>query len=164
MHRLSEWRRQMVGTCFCTTTLTGRACTTLYLVKHRTLRRHTRVRTGTSHCFLRVAAGIIEAVASDFFDSSVSLVVLNQLEEDERTGKKEHVVFLVKQITRTGEAGDQDDSSRSLVAAPGSDSVPGTVSPWFPDKLWMEQQTFCQAFPFHIVFDENVSLRLTIAL
>ena len=33
----------------------------------------------------------------DFFDSEVSMTILNQSEEDERTGKKEHVVFLVSQ-------------------------------------------------------------------
>lgn len=38
-------------------------------------------------------SGIIEAVAKDFFDSEVTMTILNQSEEDERTGKKEHVVF-----------------------------------------------------------------------
>lgn len=42
----------------------------------------------------------MEAVARDFFDSEVTMEVLNQLEEDERTGKKEHVVFLVKQFNQ----------------------------------------------------------------
>lgn len=51
--------------------------------------------------------GIIEAVAKDFFDSEVDMTVLNQSEENERTGKKEHVVFLViqrpKQIRKRAE-------------------------------------------------------------
>lgn len=37
--------------------------------------------------------GILEAVARDFFDSEVTLKILNQNIEEERTGKKEHVVF-----------------------------------------------------------------------
>ncbi|KAL8172957.1 UNVERIFIED_CONTAM: hypothetical protein K2H54_035848 [Gekko kuhli] len=37
--------------------------------------------------------GILEAVARDFFDSKVTLKILNQNVEEERTGKKEHVVF-----------------------------------------------------------------------
>ncbi|KAK0143322.1 Guanylate cyclase soluble subunit beta-2 [Merluccius polli] len=45
--------------------------------------------------------GIIKAVARDFFNSEVTMTVLNQSEEDERTGKKEHVVFLVTQDRRT---------------------------------------------------------------
>ncbi len=32
-------------------------------------------------------------MAKDFFDSEVTMTILNQSEEDERTGKKEHVVF-----------------------------------------------------------------------
>ena len=45
--------------------------------------------------------GIIEAVAKDFFDSEVTMTILDQSEEDQRTGKKEHVVFLVEQRRRT---------------------------------------------------------------
>lgn len=26
----------------------------------------------------------------------------------------------------------------------------------YPERLWMEEKTFCNAFPFHIVFDESV--------
>ena len=40
-------------------------------------------------------------MAKDFFDSEVTMTILNQSEEDERTGKKEHVVFLVKQQKRS---------------------------------------------------------------
>uniref|UniRef100_A0A665UJ65 guanylate cyclase n=1 Tax=Echeneis naucrates TaxID=173247 RepID=A0A665UJ65_ECHNA len=45
-----------------------------------------------------IVPGIMEAVAREFFDSKVTMVVLNQSEEDERTGKKEHIVFLVNQV------------------------------------------------------------------
>lgn len=41
-------------------------------------------------------AGIIEAVAREFFDSSVNMLIQEQTEKEERTGKKEHVVFLVQ--------------------------------------------------------------------
>ncbi|MGH0142140.1 UNVERIFIED_CONTAM: hypothetical protein FKN15_001396 [Acipenser sinensis] len=41
--------------------------------------------------------GIIEAVAKDFFNSEVNMTILNQSEEEECTGQKEHVVFLVTQ-------------------------------------------------------------------
>ncbi len=53
----------------------------------------------------------MEAVAKEFFDSKVTMVVLNQSEEDERTGKKEHVVFLVLQTNQANKTGDQDHSS-----------------------------------------------------
>lgn len=44
--------------------------------------------------------GIIEAVAKDFFDTDVAMSILDMNEEVERTGKKEHVVFLVVQKAR----------------------------------------------------------------
>lgn len=42
-----------------------------------------------------VILGIIGAVAKDFFNSQIEMKIVNQMEELERTGKKEHVVFLV---------------------------------------------------------------------
>lgn len=39
--------------------------------------------------------GIIGAVAKDFFNSQIDMKIVNQMEEVERTGKKEHVVFLI---------------------------------------------------------------------
>lgn len=44
-----------------------------------------------------ISTGIIEAVAKDFFNSEITMEIVNQIEEVERTGKKEHVVFLVTQ-------------------------------------------------------------------
>lgn len=45
-------------------------------------------------CFL---LGIIGAAALDFFNTEISMEIVNQTEEEERTGKKEHIVFLVTQ-------------------------------------------------------------------
>lgn len=61
--------------------------------------------------FFHLAAGIIEAVGRDFFNSKVTMTVLNQSEEDERTGKKEHVVFLIKQTKQARGTGNQNHSS-----------------------------------------------------
>lgn len=46
------------------------------------------------------STGIIEAVAKDFFDTDVAMSILDMNEEVERTGKKEHVMFLVVQKAR----------------------------------------------------------------
>lgn len=46
---------------------------------------------------LLLATGIIEAVAKDFFNIDVSMDILDMNKEAERTGKKEHVVFLIVQ-------------------------------------------------------------------
>ncbi|XP_054576253.1 guanylate cyclase soluble subunit beta-2-like [Eptesicus fuscus] len=50
-------------------------------------------RSGLCH----IVPGIIEAVAKDFFNIDVSMDILDMNEEAERTGKKEHVVFLIEQ-------------------------------------------------------------------
>ncbi|XP_069829012.1 guanylate cyclase soluble subunit beta-2-like [Dendropsophus ebraccatus] len=44
-----------------------------------------------------IVPGIIEAVAKDFFNSDVTMQIIYQSEEKERTGKKEHVIFEVLQ-------------------------------------------------------------------
>uniref|UniRef100_A0A7N8XCZ5 guanylate cyclase n=1 Tax=Mastacembelus armatus TaxID=205130 RepID=A0A7N8XCZ5_9TELE len=133
-----------------------------------------------------IVPGIMEAVARDFFDSQVSMVVLNQSEEDERTGKKEHVVFLVNQTNQAGKTSEEQDSTCTEVGggpeyckyyADRCVSPAGKKSGWdliragvlhqrtfipcYPDKLWMEEKAFCDAFPFHIVFDENLKVRQT---
>lgn len=45
------------------------------------------------------SAGIIGAVAKDFFNSEITMEIVNQLEEQETAGTKEHVVF---QVTPAG--------------------------------------------------------------
>uniref|UniRef100_A0A672UY28 guanylate cyclase n=1 Tax=Strigops habroptila TaxID=2489341 RepID=A0A672UY28_STRHB len=44
-----------------------------------------------------IVPGIIGAAALDFFNIELSMEIVNQTEEEERTGKKEHIVFLVTQ-------------------------------------------------------------------
>uniref|UniRef100_A0A8C8CQS1 guanylate cyclase n=1 Tax=Oncorhynchus tshawytscha TaxID=74940 RepID=A0A8C8CQS1_ONCTS len=148
-----------------------------------------------------IVPGIIEAVAKDFFDSEVSMTILNQSEEDERTGKKEHVVFLVSQRSRGSKRDfrpqrekkevtkeDEEIDRRRMRARCASlphcpagkrsrwDMVRSVVmfgkgrvlslleslfTPCYPDKLWMEEQAFCNAFPFHIVFDKHLKVKQT---
>ncbi|XP_023416205.2 guanylate cyclase soluble subunit beta-2-like [Cavia porcellus] len=50
-------------------------------------------RSGLCH----IVPGIIETVAKDFFDTEVTMDILDLNEEVERTGKKEHAVFLITQ-------------------------------------------------------------------
>uniref|UniRef100_A0A8C8LSB1 guanylate cyclase n=1 Tax=Oncorhynchus tshawytscha TaxID=74940 RepID=A0A8C8LSB1_ONCTS len=99
-----------------------------------------------------IVPGIIEAVAKDFFDSEVSMTILNQSEKDERTGKKEHVVFLVSQRSR----GSKRDfrPQREIKEVTKEDEE-------IDRRLWMEEQAFCNAFPFHIVFDKQLKVKQT---
>ncbi|KAJ8282461.1 hypothetical protein COCON_G00049800 [Conger conger] len=146
-----------------------------------------------------IVPGIIEAVAKDFFDSEVTLTILNQSEEDEHNGKKEHVVFLVVQkITGPkgrswhtegtsesyGEPRQERDEIlwkmkaryktlpncprrrapweilRSVVRF-GQGNFRTSFTPCYPEKLWIEEQAFCNGFPFHIVFDEHLKVKQT---
>nr|XP_060627143.1 guanylate cyclase soluble subunit beta-2-like [Anolis sagrei ordinatus] len=34
-----------------------------------------------------------------------------------------------------------------------------TFEPLFPERLWVDETTFCCAFPFHIVFDETMKIK-----
>ncbi|XP_054385320.2 guanylate cyclase soluble subunit beta-2 [Pongo abelii] len=145
-----------------------------------------------------IVPGIIEAVAKDFFDINVTMDILDMNEEVERTGKKEHVVFLIVQKARRkmrktkpkrlqdsqGIERDQEallaaflrmkekylnvssypvkkfhwDVVRSIVMF-GKGHLMNTFEPIYPERLWIEEKTFCYAFPFHIVFDESLRVK-----
>uniref|UniRef100_A0A8C1VXV5 guanylate cyclase n=1 Tax=Cyprinus carpio TaxID=7962 RepID=A0A8C1VXV5_CYPCA len=91
-----------------------------------------------------IVPGIIGAVAKDFFNSEIKMEIVNQIEEVERMGKKEHIVFLITQSPAF-----LDKVFRNLVA----------FEPVYPDNLCIDLKTFCNAFPFHIVFDEELQVR-----
>uniref|UniRef100_A0A8C5XXI8 guanylate cyclase n=1 Tax=Microcebus murinus TaxID=30608 RepID=A0A8C5XXI8_MICMU len=152
-------------------------------------------RSGLCH----IVPGIIEAVAKDFFDLDVTMDILDMNEEVERTGKKEHVVFLIVQkacrkmrkakAARLRDSQDNQSDQEALQAAflrmkekylsvsacPVKKSrwdvvrtdflflCPGhlvnTFEPIYPERLWIEEKTFCNAFPFHIVFDESLQIK-----
>ncbi|ELW72326.1 Guanylate cyclase soluble subunit beta-2 [Tupaia chinensis] len=151
-------------------------------------------RSGLCH----IVPGIIEAVAKDFFDIEVTMDILDMNEEVERTGKKEHVVFLVvqkdrRQMRRAKPNRLQDsldtqrdkkdlqaaflrmkekymhvsaclmkkshwDVVRSVVLF-GKGHLTNTFKPIYPERLWIEEKTFCNVFPFHIVFDESLKIK-----
>ncbi|XP_008579863.1 PREDICTED: guanylate cyclase soluble subunit beta-2-like [Galeopterus variegatus] len=147
-------------------------------------------RSGLCH----IVPGIIEAVAKDFFDTDVTMDILDMNEEMERTGKKEHVVFLIVQKSRGAKpykSQDSQDVQRdqeapqaaflrtkekylSVSACPvkkshwdtvrsivmfGKGHLMNTFEPVYPERLWIEEKTFCNAFPFHIVFDESLRVK-----
>ncbi|XP_072466594.1 guanylate cyclase soluble subunit beta-2-like [Notamacropus eugenii] len=145
-----------------------------------------------------IVPGIIEAVARDFFNMDMTMEILNKSEEEERTGKKEHVVFLIVQkhcrrenktrskMSQIGENSQQDqekveqafqrmkekystlsvypakkshwDIVRSVVIF-GKGNLQNLFEPVYPERLWIEEKTFCNAFPFHIVFDATLRVK-----
>ncbi|XP_043849657.1 guanylate cyclase soluble subunit beta-2-like [Dromiciops gliroides] len=146
----------------------------------------------------QIVPGIIEAVAKDFFNMDVTMEILNKGEEEERTGKKEHVVFLILQKhhgqekkTRSkmsqGDKNSQQDQEvteqafqrmkenyltlsvcpvkksrwdivRSVVIF-GKGNIQNLFEPVYPERLWIEEKTFCNAFPFHIIFDATLRVK-----
>ncbi|KAK2881537.1 hypothetical protein Q8A67_018805 [Cirrhinus molitorella] len=121
-----------------------------------------------------IVPGIIRAVAKDFFNSKIKMEIVNQIEEVERMGKKEHIVFL---ITQGPAFFDKDISERSLQKKslnhvekyhwgtvrnsvhPEEGKTSKGFEPVYPDSLCIDLKTFCNAFPFHIVFDEELQVR-----
>lgn len=89
--------------CFSTITQTAGASARLFLVFQNTssVINTYFIQFGILLLLILITIiGIIAAAAKDFFDSDVTMEVVNQLEEQERTGKKEHVVFLVSEQPR----------------------------------------------------------------
>uniref|UniRef100_A0A8D1TB11 guanylate cyclase n=1 Tax=Sus scrofa TaxID=9823 RepID=A0A8D1TB11_PIG len=145
-------------------------------------------RSGLCH----IVPGIIEAVAKDFFDIDVTLEILDVHQEEERTAKKEHVVFLIVQKShrqmRRAKPKDSQRDQEALEAAflrmkekylsvsvcPvkksrwevvrrivmfGKRHLRNTFEPIYPERLWIEERTFCNAFPFHLVFDASLRVK-----
>uniref|UniRef100_A0A8C1LX34 guanylate cyclase n=1 Tax=Cyprinus carpio TaxID=7962 RepID=A0A8C1LX34_CYPCA len=130
-----------------------------------------------------IVPGIIGAVAKDFFNSEIKMEIVNQIEEVERMGKKEHIVFLITQTVSKAKSF-FNQGTDSLMR---SDSLSATFihflcneyirkcslnffyfywcktlrafEPVYPDNLCIDLKTFCNAFPFHIVFDEELQVR-----
>ncbi|XP_073439441.1 guanylate cyclase soluble subunit beta-2-like [Dendrobates tinctorius] len=131
-----------------------------------------------------IVPGIIESVAKDFFNSEVTMRIIYQTEERERTGKREHVIFEVfqkseghkksikpKENLDDKEQPHQDqvdlinmlkkshwDIIRNVVRF-GRGSLLNTFQPVYPSRLWMDEKAFCNEFPFHIVFDKELKIR-----
>ncbi|XP_072526998.1 guanylate cyclase soluble subunit beta-2 [Salminus brasiliensis] len=112
-----------------------------------------------------IVPGIIEAVAKDFFGSKVTMTILEQPEEEERTGKKEHVIFLMTQTSEgTGKEAHSNGgvvSRETKCLTKMSNSITHSFCPSYPKRLWIEEQAFCNAFPFHIVFDQDLIVKQT---
>ncbi|XP_068919697.1 guanylate cyclase soluble subunit beta-2-like [Petaurus breviceps papuanus] len=145
-----------------------------------------------------IVPGIMEAVAKDFFNMDMTMEILNKSEEEERTGKKEHVIFLIVQkhcgqkkntrskLSQRGMNSQQEkqeveqafqrmkekcltlsvcpvkkshwDIVRSIVIF-GKGNLQNLFEPVYPERLWIEEKTFCNAFPFHIVFDATLRVK-----
>ncbi|KAB5526082.1 hypothetical protein PHYPO_G00147630 [Pangasianodon hypophthalmus] len=128
----------------------------------RTLLHYYSDRKGLHH----IVPGIIEAVAKDFFGSKVTMSILEQPEEKERTGKREHVIFLMTQTSEETKAETQakEDDGREkseIEEMVMSERILHCFCPSYPKRLWIDEKAFCNAFPFHIVFDQDLIVKQT---
>ncbi|XP_030633881.1 guanylate cyclase soluble subunit beta-2-like [Chanos chanos] len=131
-----------------------------------------------------IVPGIIGAVAKDFFNSKLNMEIVNQIEEVERTGKKEHIVFLITQkpapsdkvclksissptqrnlarvssLQKRHQGRNHWETVRGLVRL-GKGKLLRGFEPVYPDNICIDLKTFCNAFPFHIVFDQKLRVR-----
>ncbi|XP_075448078.1 guanylate cyclase soluble subunit beta-2-like isoform X3 [Ascaphus truei] len=145
-----------------------------------------------------IVPGIIECVAKDFFNSDVTMQIIYQSQEKERTGKKEHVIFEVLQKSKghkktCKQRQDSQDKKHfcenqqetadvkqridtNMMSSPGQfkksywsiisnvvmfgrGHLRNSFQPVYPDKLWIDETTFCNELPFHIVFDKQLKVK-----
>uniref|UniRef100_A0A670Y7S0 guanylate cyclase n=1 Tax=Pseudonaja textilis TaxID=8673 RepID=A0A670Y7S0_PSETE len=95
-----------------------------------------------------IVPGIIGAAALDFFNTEISMEIVNQTEEEERTGKKEHIVFLVTQKPVFSYLRRNKFSSTHYLPNSGAQA-----------ERRLNKETFCIGLPFHIVFDEQLRVK-----
>ena len=90
--------------------------------------------------------GLVKAVARDLYNQDAEISVIDKTQEIITGGKtQEHVAFRVV-LTR------QDDTK----------SISSTTSdfmPCFPSKFLISAEQFCNAFPYHIVFDSELRIQ-----
>uniref|UniRef100_A0A8D2PIL0 guanylate cyclase n=1 Tax=Zosterops lateralis melanops TaxID=1220523 RepID=A0A8D2PIL0_ZOSLA len=109
-----------------------------------------------------IVPGIIGAAALDFFNIEISMKIVNQTEEEERTGKKEHIVFLVTQtpLFPCKERNDFSSSSQLiLIGFMRCSKLLRGFDPVYPKSLWIDTKTFCNGLPFHMVFDKELKVK-----
>uniref|UniRef100_A0A8C3Q4Y9 guanylate cyclase n=1 Tax=Geospiza parvula TaxID=87175 RepID=A0A8C3Q4Y9_GEOPR len=111
-----------------------------------------------------IVPGIIGAAALDFFNIEISMKIVNQTEEEERTGKKEHIVFLVTQNPLFPCKERNEFSSSDLEKAKNANGDRGNsllrgFDPVYPKSLWIDTKTFCNGLPFHMVFDKELKVK-----
>uniref|UniRef100_A0A4W4EF88 guanylate cyclase n=1 Tax=Electrophorus electricus TaxID=8005 RepID=A0A4W4EF88_ELEEL len=110
-----------------------------------------------------IVPGIIEAVAKDFFGCRVTMTVLEQAEEEEdEKGSREHIVFLMTEESE-GTQTDALPHAQARGQEKGPERLTGSnlqsFCPSYPGRLWIDLKTFCSAFPFHIVFDQDLLVK-----
>ncbi|XP_002737042.1 guanylate cyclase soluble subunit beta-2-like [Saccoglossus kowalevskii] len=111
-----------------------------------------------------IVVGIVKSIAKKFFDIEVTVVVYSE-QETPPLGRETHTTFIIRSV---GDFAISTKRKTKTIASPvrkfvvGGD-IPRPFSTWdlrnffqAPDRLWMDEESFCRAFPFHFVFDESL--------
>ncbi|XP_077998742.1 guanylate cyclase soluble subunit beta-2-like [Glandiceps talaboti] len=113
-----------------------------------------------------IVSGMVKAVARTFFDVKVDIQYLEKREPP--LGRKTYSTFLIKAV------GDNNfqkslckkSSPKKFVLGGDAPDIPRPLSSWSlrnffepPDRLWVDEESFCHAFPFHMVFDKELHIK-----
>ncbi|XP_077998741.1 guanylate cyclase soluble subunit beta-2-like, partial [Glandiceps talaboti] len=110
-----------------------------------------------------IVVGVVKAAARIFFDIEVVLDVWGNREPPE--GRKSYTMISIKAVNEKISQGSGD--KKALTEKPHSRANVYSqirlnmkdTNEQLPEKLWMDQQSFCQAFPYHVVFDEKLRVK-----
>uniref|UniRef100_A0A4W3JL76 guanylate cyclase n=1 Tax=Callorhinchus milii TaxID=7868 RepID=A0A4W3JL76_CALMI len=126
-----------------------------------------------------IVPGIIGAAAFDFFNIDITMEILTCMENEKETGKREHVTFLVTQKEAysheqctspdlfDNQTRDKEQLAKQVCCIVCVWSLSYLIhveihphfEPVYPDTLWIDAKSFCDAFPFHIVFDKELRVK-----
>lgn len=93
-----------------------------------------------------MSSGLVKAVARDLYHQTASLTLVSRHLETIEGGKpQEHVVFKVT-------LDDIENDNQSICPA-------DIFTPVFPKEFHISSEQFCNAFPYHIIFNDKLRVR-----
>lgn len=100
----------------------------------------------------------MRVIGSEIFDSDVTMNVLDTTQEDMGNGNmQDHVTFDVKVTSKTKSKKQSVLNDNKVIMSSSSQKF----NPWFPNDLHLNVTAFCKALPYHIIFDEKLSILQT---
>ena len=96
--------------------------------------------------FVHLFSGLVKAVARDLYNQKADIAVTNKTQATIAGGKtQEHVTFKVTLNVL------EHNDAKSI----------SEFNPSFPNGFQLSAEHFCNAFPYHIVFDSDLLIRQT---
>ena len=109
------------------------------------MKKHHCDRNESSYFFVIPFSGLVKAVARDLYNQKADIAVINKTQATIAGGKtQEHVTFKV-----TLNVLENNDATKSI----------REFNPSFPNGFQLSAEHFCNAFPYHLVFDSDLLIR-----